>query len=91
MDVTEYDFFNVQLKQPNGQPVTLNGRKFIVNRHLTPSGRTLSFVYPLVETPVESLRGEDIDASAYTLPCEAIVFWDEVQALPGRQAKLLAT
>jgi hypothetical protein len=86
MDVTEYAFFNVQLRQPNGRFVTLNGRKFGVNRSLGSSGRTLSFIYSLIE----ALRGEDFDVTVFTLPCKAIVFRDEVQALPGRQAKLLA-
>jgi hypothetical protein len=91
MDVTEYDFFHAQLKQPNGTPVELNGRKFIVNREFGAGGRMLSFIYTLPETPIEQVRGEHLDPTAHALPCEAIVFWDEVQALPGRQAKLLAT
>jgi hypothetical protein len=91
MDVTEYDFFHAQLKQPNGQLVDLNGRKFIVNREFGAGGRMLSFVYTLPETPIEQVSGELLDPAAHALPCEAIVFWDEVQALPGRQAKLLAT
>ena len=69
----------------------LNGRKFIVNREFGAGGRMLSFIYTLPETPIEQVRGEQLDPAAHALPCEAIVFWDEVQALPGRQAKLLAT
>jgi hypothetical protein len=91
MDVTEYDFFHAQLRQPNGQLVDLNGRKFIVNRELGSGGRVLSFVYALTETPLAKVSGEQLDPTAHALPCEAIVFWDEVQALPRRQAKLLAT
>jgi hypothetical protein len=91
MDVTEYDFFHAQLRQPNGQLVDLNGRKFIVNRELGAGGRMLSFVYPLTEAPLGQESGEQLDPAAHALLCEAIVFWDEVQALPGRQAKLLAT
>jgi hypothetical protein len=91
MDITEYDFFQAQLVQPNGRPAVLNGHKFIVNREFGSSGRTLSFVYPLHETPLAHLKGEELDPAGYALPCEAIVFWDEVQTLPGRQAKLLAT
>jgi hypothetical protein len=91
MEVTAYDFFNVQLAQPNGRPVTLNGRKFILNRELRSLGRTFSFVYPLDETPIVHVAEEELDFTAHALPCEAIVFWDEVQALSHRQAKLLAT
>lgn len=91
MDITEYDFFEAQLTQPDGRPVVLKGRKFLVNRELRPGGRTLSFVYPLIETPIGQASGEQLEPSAHALPCEAIVFWDEVQTLPRRQAKLLAT
>jgi hypothetical protein len=91
MDVTAYDFFSVQLTQPNGRPVTLNGRKFILNRELKSLGRTLSLVYPLDETPIARVEGQELDPTAHALPCEAIVFWDDVQALSHRQAKLLAT
>ena len=91
MEVTAYDFFNVQLTQPDGRPVTLNGRKFILNRELGSLGRTLSLVYPLDETPLARGEGRELDPAAHALACEAIVFWDEVQALSHRQAKLLAT
>jgi hypothetical protein len=47
MDVTEYDFFHAQLRQPNGQLVDLNGRKFIVNRELGAGGRMLYFCVSL--------------------------------------------
>jgi hypothetical protein len=91
MEVTAYDFFNVQLMQPNGRPVTLYGRKFLLNREHRSLGRTLSFVYPLDETPIAQMAGPELDPAAHALPCEAIVFWDEIQALSHRQAKLLAT
>ena len=91
MDVTAYDFFNVRLAQPNGRPVVLNGRKVVLNHELRSLGRTLSFVYPLDEAPIEHRKGDELDPTAFALPCEAIVFWDEVQVLSQRQAKLLAT
>jgi hypothetical protein len=91
MSVAEYEFFGAQVMPPDGQPVTLNGRKFLVNRDLRSSGRMLSFVYPVDDAPIPHAEGEELEPAAHLLPCEAVVFWDEVQALPGRQAKLLTT
>lgn len=91
MSVAEYEFFGAQLNQAGGRPTTLNGRKFIVNRDLRSSARTLSFVYPLDDAPIPHAEGKGLEAAVHALPCEAVVFWDEVQALPNHQAKLMAT
>ncbi len=91
MGVAGYEFFDARLNQPDGRSAALNGRKFLVNRDLRSSGRTLSFVYPMDDAAIPHAEGGQIDPAAHALPCEAVVFWDEVQALPNHTAKLLTT